>query len=267
MNYFRGWLATTRTISRNLRGARLEPEVPYLQYVLRPGDNCLHIGASDGRHSYVMSDLVKPGQIYALEPSAYSFAILRRAIAFHGLSNVHPFHAAVSDEDGFITLTAPIKANKHVGRAFAVIAETASGSGALRSDVRGSGTFTERVESVAIDHFCPRHGIKKVDFIRCDVEGAEMKVLKGAQNTIDRDLPSFLIEIHPVALSQHFNSSAEAVRDEFLRRGYRMFGIEDGEMRETTTLRPEAWADYYFIHPSRRDALPEGLFRKALQNG
>ena len=49
------WLRTGRIIMRNLRERKYEPEIPFLSRFLGPGDLCLHIGASDGRHTVVMS--------------------------------------------------------------------------------------------------------------------------------------------------------------------------------------------------------------------
>ena len=81
------WYTAARVIGRNLRGVRFEPEVAFLRHLLGPSDVCLHIGASDGRHSYVMSALVPEWRIFAFEPSAFSFSVLRRVVALQRLRN------------------------------------------------------------------------------------------------------------------------------------------------------------------------------------
>ena len=54
----------------------------------------------------------------------------------------------------------------------------------------------------------------------------------------------------------------EAVLDLFLGRGYRMFALNSGRLEERTTLVADLpWKDYFFIHPTRAAALPDGVFK------
>ena len=90
-----------------------------------------------------------------------------------------------------------------------------------------------------------------------------------SKKTIERDLPSLLIEIHPFSLQRNFASSGEAVRDYFLNLGYRMWQLNDdnSHMFESTQIDPKRrWKDYFLIHPSRGPSLPDGMFRKAFTN-
>lgn len=48
---------------------------------------------------------------------------------------------------------------------------------------------TDRARSESIDHACAEHGIDHVDFLKLDVEGAEMEALRGAEQTIRRARP------------------------------------------------------------------------------
>jgi hypothetical protein len=114
-----------------------------------------------------------------------------------------------------------------------------------------------------------KENLPRVDFIRCDVEGAEIRFIEGGRQTIERDLPSLLIEIHPFSLERNFGSSGEAVRDYFVNLGYRMWQLNDdnSHMFESTRIDPKRrWKDYFLIHPSRGPGLPEGMFRRAFTN-
>ena len=53
-----------------------------------------------------------------------------------------------------------------------------------------------KVESLAIDDYIAQNGIPKVDFIKMDIEGAEMRAIKGALSTIQRDRPKLAITIY-----------------------------------------------------------------------
>lgn len=261
-NFLSAWWLALKVFGRNSLGRRFEREVPYLRYVIGPEDVCLHVGASDGRHSYVMSHLAPRGAVWAFEPARYGLTVLRHVLALHRLANVRAFNVAVSDEEGDIELVTPIKINGREGRSFAFIA--AQAAGVARADITSRGQIAQRTRAIVIDWFCAAQGIARVDFIRCDVEGAEVKVLAGAREVIARDRPSLLVELHPILLRSMFASSAEAVRDGLLAQGYRMFRVEHGALVADTGILPGAWADYFFVHPQRASRLPAGPFRDAL---
>ena len=264
----RNLATTTRIFQRNVQNRKWEPEAPYMKEVVRPGDICLHFGGSDGRHSYLLSKQIGPqGKVHVYEPSNYSYAIMARLIRWHGLRNVTPHNAAIGAADGSMILSVPRKMTGHLGRAYGVVTD----GGRTASDEKlATGNNTEFVDQptavTSLDSLMEREKLPRVDFIRCDVEGAEIRFIEGGKKTIERDLPSLLIEIHPFSLQRNFASSGEAVRDYFLSLGYRMWQLNDdnSHMHESTQIDPKRrWKDYFLIHPRRGKELPEGMFRKA----
>lgn len=247
---------------RNLRWSKHEPETPYLADLLSGAPVCLHVGASDGRHSYVMTKVAPGATVVAFEPSAFAFEVLKTCIAWHGLrGRITPVHAAVADAPGELLLITPRKTSGRMGRAFAYVAETAP-NGAARPDLEDVGTDIQPTPVVTLDDYCRDHGIERVDFIRMDIEGAELKALAGVTQVIDRDLPHILIEIHPDMLKARFGGSAEAVVAFFRDRGYRMFALNGDRLEERTEAEDGLpWKDYFFVHPQRAGALPDGVFK------
>jgi FkbM family methyltransferase len=252
---FRAW-------RRNLRWRKHEPETPYLADLLSGAPVCLHVGASDGRHSYVMTQVAPKATIYAIEPSAFSFAVLKTTVAWHGIGDrVTPVHAAVGDKAGEMLLVTPRKLSGRMGRAYAFVAETAP-RGKVRPDLQDTGMDVQPTPVVTIDGFCAERGIGRVDFIRMDIEGAELMALRGARAVLDRDKPSVLLEIHPAMLAARFGGTAEQVVELFARRGYRMFALNGDRLEERSTVVPDQpWKDYFFIHPTRAARLPDGVFK------
>ncbi len=61
-----------------------------------------------------------------------------------------------------------------------------------------SSGFQELIEvpAISIDEFVAEYMIQKVDYIKLDVEGAELAVLQGAVNTLQRDRPQLAICIY-----------------------------------------------------------------------
>ena len=55
---------------------------------------------------------------------------------------------------------------------------------------------TEEARTESIDHACAEHGIDRVDFLKLDVEGAEMEALRGAEQTIRRARPKLALSVY-----------------------------------------------------------------------
>ena len=252
---FRAW-------RRNKSWSKHEPETSYLADLLSGDAVCLHVGASDGRHSYVMTQVAPQARIYAFEPSAFAFEVLKVGIAWHRMGKqVTAIHAAVADKPGELLLVTPKKSSGRMGRAYAYVAETRP-NGQARPDLDDTGMDIQPTPVITLDAFCAEHGIGHVDFIRMDIEGAEQKALEGALTILDRDCPNVLLEIHPVMLQSRFGGSGEAVLDLFRTRGYRMFALNGDRLEERTTLvEGLPWKDYFFIHPTRAGRLPDGVFK------
>jgi FkbM family methyltransferase len=252
---FRAW-------RRNRRWRKHEPETPYLADLLSGAPVCLHVGASDGRHSYVMTQVAPKATIYAIEPQAFSYAVLKTTVAWHRIGDrVTPVHAAVSDRAGDMLLVTPRKITGRMGRAYAFLAETAP-EGKLRPDLEDTGAEVQPTAVVTLDGFCAERGIARVDFIRMDIEGSELMALEGASGILDRDRPHVLLEIHPAMLAARFGGAAEAVVELFTRRGYRMFALNGDRLEERfEVVTDKPWKDYFFIHPTRAARLPDGVFK------
>jgi FkbM family methyltransferase len=151
--------------------------------VVRPGMTALDIGANVGAYSLLLGQWVGPaGAVYAFEPAPLMFDGLVRHIELNDLAGVvHPVRAAV----GRTSVTAPL-----------VVAGT-RGECRLAS-ASDTGLPTIDVAVTTVDEFCAQHHITPA-FIKIDVEGAELDVLRGARATIRRAFPglSLFVEMHP----------------------------------------------------------------------
>lgn len=148
---------------------------------VRPGQVFYDIGANIGYFTIIGARLVGPeGRVHAFEPVPANAAAVRHNCSLNGFGRVTVWENAVSD---------------HSGRAEMYLAEYAGGS-ALTSaapppDVKGR----LAVQAVAIDDLVQRGAIEPPDFVKVDVEGAEMSVLRGMQETLDQYRPVIVYEI------------------------------------------------------------------------
>ncbi len=158
-------------------------EYRWFRDVVRPGMTALDIGANVGAYSLLLGQWVGPaGAVYAFEPSPPVFDGLVRHIELNRLAGVvHPVRAAVGRTSATLPL---VVAGTHGESRLAGASDTAMP--------------TIDVAVTTIDEFCEQHQISPA-FIKVDVEGAELDVLRGARATIRRSLPelSLFVEMHP----------------------------------------------------------------------
>jgi FkbM family methyltransferase len=171
---------------------RVLPEHRYLSWnpveyaafraTVSPGSVALDVGANVGAYSVLLGQWVGgSGRVYAFEPAPPAFRGLVRHIAINSQGGVvTPVAAAVADRDGTADL---------------IVADTAGES--RLADGAGRGR-TVNVPTVTIDSFCAREG-RQPSFIKIDVEGSELAVLRGARETIRRggDGLALFVELHP----------------------------------------------------------------------
>ena len=175
-------------------------EYDALRAAARPGAVALDVGANVGAYALLLGQWVRPGgRVYAFEPAAQAFAGLSRHVALNGVDGtVVPFAAAAAAATG--------------RAAFAV--DGISGANRL-------GGGRTMVETVTIDDFCAREGVRPA-VIKIDVEGAELDVLRGARETIRRagDALTLLVEMHPTVWRE-MGITREDVQAELERQGLR----------------------------------------------
>jgi FkbM family methyltransferase len=131
----------------------------YNDVLNRTGMTIIDIGANIGIITAHMRQYAD--KVYAIEPSPEHFAALQKNKEFYGWDNVELFNEAVADHDGEMFL------------AF-------EGSNRTCNSITnnyGQGGVTVKI--VAMDTFFEENGIKEVDFLKVDVEGADDLILRS----------------------------------------------------------------------------------------
>jgi FkbM family methyltransferase len=200
-------------------------EQAVMRRLVRPGDVVFDIGANLGVHTVMLARAVGPhGRVVAFEPNAEILPLLERTL--QALPNVVLQPCALSDERKESTLFVP------PDDTMASLADWTSGertggdrrSGAARA-------HAVRCQERRLDELIESEGIPAPDFVKCDVEGAELLVFKGGRVTLDRpDAPIILFETNAATTGGfHLERSAAA---EFLARlpqpGYRFLEVHGG---------------------------------------
>jgi FkbM family methyltransferase len=156
---------------------REQDEQYVMRQIVREGDLVLDIGANIGLHLALLSRLVgSSGSVMAFEPNPQLLPNLRRTAAVAGNVVVH--NIALSDQNADASLFVP------VDHSMATLADRTGRLGM---------TTEESCRMHRLEDFEPV--VFHPDFIKCDVEGAELQVFRGAHRILDReDAPILLYE-------------------------------------------------------------------------
>ena len=202
-----------------LSGGFESAEVRFVQRYLKRGMTVLDIGAHHGLYTLFASKLVGPGgKVVAFEPSPRERGQLQRNVRLNFCSNVHIERYALG--------------STHSQTDLYVVEWGEDGCNSLRPPVVGSKTNRVRVDVVPFDEAAARLGVTRVDFIKLDVEGAELDVLTGASALLQSaSRPVLLIEVYDIRTRPWGYEAREIV--EFLDRlRYSWFQLLDnGSLR------------------------------------
>jgi len=220
------WLARRDDLGEHLLFGRFEnEELAFVRRFLKPGMVVLDIGAHQGLYTLLASKQVgRAGRVFAFEPSPRE----RRALRWHLILNrclnvaVQPF--AVARDDGEADLY--------------VVQGSQTGCNSLRPpDVVGA-TSMASVRTISLDSWMRRENVSRVDFIKLDVEGAELEVLEGATRLLEwRPRPVALVEVQDVRTAPWGYRAGEILRL-LEAKGYTWLELSaDGSIRRLDTSR------------------------------
>lgn len=145
------------------------------------GQTVLDIGAHVGAYTILAASQVgRKGKVIAVEPHPENYRILLKNLMLNGLKNGFPVNVALLDRSGYVKLYLGKTTCRH-------------------SILRSESTYEKclNVPCITADELLAKLGIGKVDWIKIDVEGAELKVLNG-MSCILKNNPhlNLIVELH-----------------------------------------------------------------------
>ena len=172
------------------------------------------IGAHIGIWTVPMALRRPKATIYAFEGATATHARLAKNVTANGIANADVHHLAVSDNVGSVTFQSP-----HNASVFGRIAAVGNSRG------RYDNAVTVEVPCTTVADFCSRNRISHIDFIKIDVEGAELNVLRGALPLLaERKIEKIWMEVEPDN-QKDFGSSVEALAGLIESVGYAAYRI------------------------------------------
>lgn len=147
----------------------------------------LDIGANAGYMTRLFSGIAPQGHVYAFEPGSYARSILTRVVSIRGIKNasIQPF--GLGDAETTLELHLPVKKSGSLG----------FGLGHIGNDknVDARATVSEKIAIRTIDSFAASTGITRIDLIKIDIEGWELRALEGGKRTLEKHRPVLMLEM------------------------------------------------------------------------
>ena len=192
--------------------------------LISPGDVVLDVGAHIGTFS--LAAAAAGCHVLAIEASPVNADLLRRSVHRNGFHGVRVVSAAVSDEPGTVQFC-PI------------------GPWGTVTNGRASALARE-VPAVTIDELLFELGMPTPKFVKMDIEGSEIKALRGMTNMLALDnAPALLLESNGHTLNLLGVTTAELLR-EIEAFGYTAYMVNGRRLVPVTSaeLQPRTEVDY-----------------------
>lgn len=170
---------------------------------LREGNIVIDLGAGTGTESIVFSEMVgSGGKVYAIEAHPETYFSLSHLTNAGGYSNITPVNLAIGDCEGEVMIEDQQAHEKN-----AIVTEVNKVNSGFK------------VKMITLDKMVEDFGIRKIDFLKVNIEGAEKYMLDGMLKSVN------IIENAAISCHDFLNPNGapeimNAVRDFFELHGF-----------------------------------------------
>lgn len=198
-----------------------EPEFKVIKALVGSGETVIDVGANIGRFTCYLARLVgERGVVHSIEPIPLTYEILSNSVRKLGLDHVRLWNFAASDRHG----TAMMEIPKY---------EAGGTENFYQARIVPDGKREVSLRRYQIDlrslDSLPDIPVGRSSFIKIDVEGHELEVIKGAAHLISASKPSMLIEISG-NLEEPTSAASELSRC-LEKEGYRPYWLDGDRLR------------------------------------
>lgn len=167
---------------------KIEPLMEYGLKFIRKNDVCIDAGANQGIYSIPFAKIAgSKGKVIAIEPMKYAQAILKKNSKLNNLRNIQIYSGVISNKNKkeILDLTAGV------------------GSASIIRDFGKKKIL--KVVSTTLDNLVKKYDLKRINFIKMDIEGSELSALHGAKKTLKKFKPIICLESDIKSFSKIYN--------------------------------------------------------------
>ena len=152
---------------------------PYVQdiFILNKNDVVIDVGAHIGTYTIPIAIQIEEcGKILAFEPNPNNIILLKKNIELNELKNITLFENAASDKNQITNL---------------ILSDDPMLS-AITDDTEEKNI---EIECITLDSINEQLELKRIDWLKIDAEGSEIKVLKGSEKILKKFHPKIIVEV------------------------------------------------------------------------
>lgn len=169
----------------------------YDRFEVKPNYIVIDVGAHIGSYTIKVGRTVGPeGKVIAIEPHPVNYEALLQNVAINRLSNVIPVRVCLCNTLGYMKLYLASSSDRH-------------------SIVHQKSNQYMEVPSFTLDELLKRLDISHVDIIKIDVEGAELDVLKGSEQSLKK-IEKIIVSTY------HYADEVHEIAEYLMKQGFRI---------------------------------------------
>ena len=230
-------LGEVRWTEWELRSGRIDKNTYYdrltelvMKRVLEPTSVCIDVGCHEGSILRLMMKYAPNGTFFAFEPIPHLHEKLKERFKHQ---NVQIYDLALSDSKGTSSFN------------YVITNPGYSGLKKRRYDRPHEEDTQIEVKTELLDTVLSHEEVGRISFIKIDVEGGELQVMRGAQTLISRDKPIIVFE-HGLGASEYYGTKPEDVFDLLCNTCGLRISLLSNWLRGKPSLDLEALRDQYY---------------------
>jgi FkbM family methyltransferase len=217
-------------------------ELAFVLSSLAPDAVSFDVGANIGLTALTIATATPGGHVFAFEPLPRNVEFLRENVAANGIHNVTVVQAAVGIRDGdMVCMNMPV-----CGAHATIVRSPAS-----------KNSESVAVPLISLDGWATKSRVKRVDFVKLDVEGYEADVLYGGASLWAALRPSILMEFNSVTMIMEARTNP-LIFAETLASVFEIFRYDAGEMK---LVRSDKLRRFVFGNLTERGFIDDVLLR------
>lgn len=214
-----------------------------MQYsLISQRDVIFDIGGNYGWYALHLSKKFPLSKIYSFEPISLTYDIFLKNIKINNAHNVLVHNFGLSDKIGNFSF---------------YYDPNLSVNASLNNVSESKNAVEIKCNVDTLDDYVKNNNINKIDFIKCDIEGAELFALKGSLKTLNKYKPKLFIEMLR-KWSSKFNYIPNDIIFLLKNLGYKCFVIDNQNLREIVSVTDETIeTNFIFLHTDKHEELIE----------
>lgn len=216
-------------------------ETQFCLQTIKPGMITFDVGSNIGLYTLLFAKLVgSKGQVHCFEPEQKNYQKLLTNLTLNNYQNILANYYAVFSESKTLELNVfPDSVNSWHSLGKPEMADP------WQSGKKMIPINKQKVEGVSLDDYCYQHKIDKIDFLKIDVEGAELEVLQGCKRLFtEKKIEQIMFEVSLPQI-ESMGHNQEEIFSYLKNNAFECYPIlSDGNLGESITSITSKYGNY-----------------------